>query len=140
MCLQIQYQYQRKGGGGAENAYSANGYTNAQPALRLTHGGSQLRHPQHEGNQGLVHKHSVNIYVYVFIYIHVREHVHTHMHVFFEWICAHTHTCAHPREHTTRTHTHAYTHTVSHVTHTRHTIVVGTSSEKREVDSLHYEK
>ena len=40
--------------------------------------------------------------------------------------------------------THAYTcihtHTVSHVTHTRHTIVVNTSSEKLEVDSLHHEK
>jgi len=40
--------------------------------------------------------------------------------------------------------THAYTcihtHTVSHVTHTRHTIVVDTSSEKREVVSLHHAK
>mmetsp|Transcript_61690 Transcript_61690/g.90467 ORF Transcript_61690/g.90467 Transcript_61690/m.90467 type:complete len:90 (-) Transcript_61690:61-330(-) len=36
--------------------------------------------------------------------------------------------------------THAYTHTPSDVTHTRHTIVADTSSEKREVDSLHHEK
>jgi len=43
-----------EGGGGSENAYSANGYTNAQLALRPSHGGSKLRHPQHEGN----HKHS----------------------------------------------------------------------------------
>ena len=41
-----------------------------------------------------------------------------------------------------RTHAYTYVHTdtVSHVTHTRHTIVVDTSSEKREVDSLHHEK
>ena len=40
--------------------------------------------------------------------------------------------------------THAYkcihAHTVSHVTHTGHMIVVDTSSEKREVESLHHEK
>jgi len=35
---------------------------------------------------------------------------------------------------------HHLTHTVSHVTHTRHTIVVDTPSEKREVDLLHHEK
>jgi len=41
-----------------------------------------------------------------------------------------------------RTHANActHTHTVSHVTHTRHTIVVDISSEKREDDSLHHEK
>ena len=62
------------------------------------------------------------------------------MSAFLEWICAHIHTCVHPREHITYTRTHAYTrihtHTVSHFTHTRHTIIEGTSFEKREVDSL----
>ena len=33
-----------------------------------------------------------------------------------------------------------HTHAVSDVTHTRHTIAVHPSSEKRKVDSLHHEK
>jgi len=72
---------QKKGrrGGGSENALSANGYMNAQSALRPSHGGSKLRQPQHEGN----HKHSLNIYVCVFVYIYT-----------FMSACTRTHTHA----------------------------------------------
>ena len=70
------------GGGLSKNSYWANGYTNVQSALRPSHGGWKLRHPQHEGNS----KHSLNIYVYVFVYIHT-----------FMSACTRTHTDFQPK-------------------------------------------
>jgi len=86
----------------------------------------------------LFNKHSLNIrvcvYVYTYIHLCVRVHVHTHMHVFVEWICAHTHACVHSRENTAHV---TYTHRLRRNALKPH---VGTASEKREVDSLQFEK
>jgi len=72
----------------------------------------------------------------------VRVNVHTHIHVLLSGYVL-THIPVPILANIllrTRAYTYVRTHIVSHVTHTRHTIVVDTSSEKREVDSLHHEK
>ena len=126
---------------GSENAYRANGYTKMQSALRPSHDASKLRHPQHEGN----HKHSLNIYVCVCLHRYMYECVYTYTHTSMFSLSGYVFTHIPVpilANILLRTHAHMYihTHTVSHVTLTRHTIVVGASSEKREVDSLHHEK
>jgi len=106
------------GGVGSENGYSANGYTNVQSALRPSHSGSKLRHPQHEGNQ----KHSLNIYLHVFVYINtfMSACTRTHTHAWFLGVDMCSHTYLRPSSRTyyyAHTHTHAYTHTLSLTSH-----------------------
>jgi len=83
------------------------------------------------------------MYMCLFTYIHlwVRVHVNTHMHAFLSgYVLTHIPVSIH-REHTahTRIHTHTHTHRLTRHTYTPHDRR-DTSSEKREVDSLHHEK
>ena len=72
----------------------------------------------------------IHTYISIYLYIHVFTYVcRPNMFLLTHCLRGNTHTI------------YIYKHNIYlHVTHTRHTIVVDTSSEKREVDSLHHEK